>query len=318
MNKNIDYVIAVAECGSISKAADMLYISQPSLSRYISKLEVELGLRLFQRSSDGISLTEAGEVYISYAKEIKRLQCTLDRKMYQIKMEQNSNHICICMTLNTSSLSTWKITEAFHRKYPACQVQFINVMSRDIQRMLDEELCDFAIGPDVCNKGIYQYREICREDVLLLVPRDRYNFDGVATEKEGSIFKWIDLTDLTNVDYVLQESSCNVRKILDQIFERIHVRIYPIMEFTNSILAIQASEQQIGCSFVSEAFLPYVAHKDKLRYYRIGGEDAHTATGIICGKDKRFSPQEKYCISLVQNYLLEEKKKIADIFKEVR
>ena len=70
MERDIDYVIAVAECGSISQAAEVLYISQPSLSRYLSSLENELGVALFIRTIDGTELTEAGKLYVEYAKEI--------------------------------------------------------------------------------------------------------------------------------------------------------------------------------------------------------------------------------------------------------
>ena len=52
MDRSIDYVIAVAECKSISQAAEMLYISQPSLSRYLSNLENELGVNLFVRGAE--------------------------------------------------------------------------------------------------------------------------------------------------------------------------------------------------------------------------------------------------------------------------
>lgn len=83
MDKRIEYIIAVAECKSISKAAEILYISQPSLSRFCSKLEDELGLRLFERSGSGVSLTEAGAVYVMYAKEMKRLQSTMDRRLHR-------------------------------------------------------------------------------------------------------------------------------------------------------------------------------------------------------------------------------------------
>ena len=74
MDRSIDYVIAVAECRSISQAAEMLYISQPSLSRYLSNLENELGVNLFVRTLNGTELTEAGKIYLEYAKEIKLLR----------------------------------------------------------------------------------------------------------------------------------------------------------------------------------------------------------------------------------------------------
>lgn len=58
MERDIDYVIAVAECRSISQAAEVLYISQPSLSRYLSNLENELGFSLFVRTINGYGAAE--------------------------------------------------------------------------------------------------------------------------------------------------------------------------------------------------------------------------------------------------------------------
>lgn len=81
MERDIDYVIAVAECKSISQAAEMLYISQPSLSRYLSNLEQELGVALFVRTLSGTQLTPAGELYLKYAKEIRLLRATLRHEL---------------------------------------------------------------------------------------------------------------------------------------------------------------------------------------------------------------------------------------------
>ena len=88
MDRSIDYVIAVAECRSISQAAEMLYISQPSLSRYLSNLENELGVNLFVRTLNGTELTEAGKIYLEYAKEIKLLRSTMDSKIKALKREK--------------------------------------------------------------------------------------------------------------------------------------------------------------------------------------------------------------------------------------
>ena len=66
------YVSMAAECGSFTKAAEKLFITQPALSSYISKLEEELGVRLFDRSVTPLGLTYAGEKYLAYARDILR------------------------------------------------------------------------------------------------------------------------------------------------------------------------------------------------------------------------------------------------------
>lgn len=316
MDKDIDYIVAVAECRSISKAAEILFISQPSLSRYISKLETELGLRLFVRSSDGVSLTKAGEVYVEYAKEIKRLQSTMSRKLHQMRME-TPNQISICMTLNSGSLSTWRVTEEFYKKYPDCRLEFFNVMSKDIPGIMEERKCDFAVGPDLCDHGTYSYMELTREYFVLAVPL-RYNLDSLAEKRAGRVFPWIDMAKLPEMDWVLQEPSCNVRRGIDALFQLGNQVIKPKMELTNSILTIQAAERQLGCCLLSEVFMPYIAHKEFLRYYYVGDESVFSPSGVIYEKDKIFTPQEKFCIAKIKRMLIDSKKEILEEFSGIQ
>ena len=66
--KQITYIIKVAECRNITKAARELYISQPSLSQLISKAEEELGIRIFDRNTNPVTLIYAGKRYIEEEK----------------------------------------------------------------------------------------------------------------------------------------------------------------------------------------------------------------------------------------------------------
>lgn len=64
------YVVTVAECGSVTRAAEKLHLSQPSLSNQIIHLEQELGIALFARVRKRVHLTEAGEVFVRHAQRI--------------------------------------------------------------------------------------------------------------------------------------------------------------------------------------------------------------------------------------------------------
>lgn len=68
--QQLRYAIAVADAGSITAAASRLFISQPSLSKAISELEEEMGCKLFERSARGVSLTEDGTRFLSYARQV--------------------------------------------------------------------------------------------------------------------------------------------------------------------------------------------------------------------------------------------------------
>ena len=71
--KKYEYVMAVKECGGISQAAEKLGISQPTFSKYVKKIESELGMELFDRSTLPIKLTEAGMIYLRQMKNIPEL-----------------------------------------------------------------------------------------------------------------------------------------------------------------------------------------------------------------------------------------------------
>ena len=84
--KDFQYILTVAQCGNFSRAAEILYISQPSLSRYISTLEKKLGTTLFDRSTTPVQLTESGTIFCTYAKKILNLEMVLYREL----QEQNA------------------------------------------------------------------------------------------------------------------------------------------------------------------------------------------------------------------------------------
>ena len=72
--KILEYVIAIAEEKSLSKAAERLYLSQPALSQRLKKLEDELGTPLFLREKNGLSITDAGRIYINGAHSILQIK----------------------------------------------------------------------------------------------------------------------------------------------------------------------------------------------------------------------------------------------------
>ncbi|MEE1042732.1 MAG: LysR family transcriptional regulator, partial [Clostridia bacterium] len=79
MFSNKEYILTIYNEGSFSKAANKLYISQPSLSASVKRIEEKVSVPLFDRSTTPISLTEAGQEYVKYALEIKEREQDFER-----------------------------------------------------------------------------------------------------------------------------------------------------------------------------------------------------------------------------------------------
>ena len=85
--KQFTYVRQVAESGSFTKAAAELFISQPALSNYVSKVEEDLGVKLFDRSANPLKLTYAGEQYVKRAKAILGQMEEMNRELRDITVD---------------------------------------------------------------------------------------------------------------------------------------------------------------------------------------------------------------------------------------
>ena len=87
--KDLSYVIAIAKTQNITKAADMLYVTQPTLTKFLQNLEREMGQKLFKKLGNRFVLTYAGERYVAKATEILNLKKELDQEMGDI-IRQNA------------------------------------------------------------------------------------------------------------------------------------------------------------------------------------------------------------------------------------
>ena len=68
--QQLKYILAISETGSMNKAAEQLYVSQPSLTSSVQELEKEIGIKIFNRSGRGVTLTNDGSEFIRYAKQV--------------------------------------------------------------------------------------------------------------------------------------------------------------------------------------------------------------------------------------------------------
>ena len=82
--REMTYITTIADCGSITAAARKLYISQPSLSYIVSKVEQETGAKLFERKNYPLTLTYAGEKYVETARKILSLNDNMRRELMDI------------------------------------------------------------------------------------------------------------------------------------------------------------------------------------------------------------------------------------------
>ena len=88
--RQLEYVIAVSETGTITEAANRLYISQPSLTNSIHELEKEMHIHIFNRTNRGISLSKEGEDFLGYARQVLEQAAILEDRYKKMAVEKSN------------------------------------------------------------------------------------------------------------------------------------------------------------------------------------------------------------------------------------
>ena len=141
---SLRYLLAVAEHQSFTKAAEALYVSQPTLSQQVKQLEELLDVQLLDRSGRAIRLTDAGEVYVSYA---RRALGELDagRRAIHELQDLTRGSLRLGVTPITDYLAA-PLLDTFNTRYPSITLNAVEMPQDDIEACVTEDRIDIGIA----------------------------------------------------------------------------------------------------------------------------------------------------------------------------
>lgn len=140
----LDYVIAVAEERNLTKAAQRLYVSQPTLSMYLNRLEEELGAKLFDRTKSPITITEAGQFYLQKMKQIALAERTMRQELQFISHPAQTFVVGIGQYRGNHWLPL--ILPQFCELHPDVNIQLVQTAEDVIYDKLQQQQIDLFIG----------------------------------------------------------------------------------------------------------------------------------------------------------------------------
>lgn len=257
------YVVAVAELKSISKAAERCFISQPALTRSINKIEEELGVKLFDRSTTPLQLTYAGERYVAGIRNIMAMKTQLDREMAEISALRKVR-LVLGIPYTRSSIWLPLILPAFLQKYPDIDIQIVEGISGELEESVVRERIDLLIvGTLPLTLPGIAYEEIAREQLMLLVPRNHDIFGGVCLDRDDDVLHFLDARLLDGQPYISTNPNQGLYKAGKQMFESLGIEPKTLVETQNPSTAMFLASEGLG--FAITPISAYIRKKFKLR-----------------------------------------------------
>lgn len=250
---------AIAVEKSFTKAADVLYLSQPSLSKQIKTLEKNLDISLINRDSSSISLTENGQVFLQYSERILALCEESCRALIDLKNGDRGNlKIGASQTIGTYLMP--QVLALFAQSYPQINLKVQVNSTRIVAKNIINRQIDLAIvGGNVPSelKKKLTIEDFVEDELSLIVSK----LHPFATRKK------INKNDLYHLNFITLNSNSTIRKFVDNILKQnnIETKQLKIVMQLNSIEGIKtAVSLGLGAAFVSSSAIEKEIELEKI------------------------------------------------------
>lgn len=200
--KELKYLITIAEEGSISHAAEKLYMAQSSLSQALQVYEAELGIPLFMRTSRGVRPTAAGEAFLSHSRQILKHYHLAQNEARDIENLKGGRLMLGISTFRGTYLLP-PVLKKFHDRYPEIHVEIKEMDSIDLENQILEGLLDLALIADPTPRLKDHADFLMHDEVMLVTAADHpvLTFANPCPESQEQL--WIDLKDTASFEYIL-------------------------------------------------------------------------------------------------------------------
>lgn len=298
--RDLTYVLAIAKHQNITKAADSLYLSQPTLTKFLQSLEKELGQKLFRKLGNKFLLTYAGERYIAKANEILLIKKELDSELNDI-VKNNVGILKVAFPVMRGTYMLPCTLPIFHSLYPNVKLDIVEANSGQLESMILNGETDLAFFNLPIHSNILDYDIISHEEILLVLSHNHPLAEkGVLTGH--SKYPWMDLKLLKEDKFILQVPEQRTRQIVDGLLKKEEITPNIILETRNIQASLLLAAKGYGACFICETHMKHIQTDLAPRYFSVGNP-ATTVDFVAAYRKNAYLPYHaKEYIKIVKDF----------------
>jgi DNA-binding transcriptional LysR family regulator len=306
MFHELRYVYEVYKERSFSKAAQRLYISQPSLSAMVKRAETRIGSPIFDRSTSPVGLTPAGRAYILAAERMMEIEDGFRRYLSDAEKCLTGSIAIGGTTLFTSYILPPLISR-FSAKYPAVEIRLHETHTVALQRELADGELDLIAENCDFDPETYGWEPLRREELLLMVPADR----AVNAEAEAYRLSAEDVRSGAHLSddrpaaplevfreepFLLLKEGNDTRARADRLAATARFRPKPRLLLDQQITAYNLALYGMGDAFISDTLVTSVPPAAGVWFYKLDGALARREIRL-------YYKRSRYLTSAVKEFL---------------
>lgn len=247
-----EYITAILGYGSITEASKKLFISQSALSQYVKRIELKLGIEIFDRDFYPLKLTAAGEIYYKSLVDIMKIE---ENALNQIEDLNNlkRGEVVIGVTDYLAYYLLSKVLSEFNRSYPGIKIKLFEGKTRDINLATLDGTCDFSITYDVLSKDGMTNIKLYEEEVYIAMPVNNPIAKTLDITYPQEEIPTIDIKLLKNSKIIGMKKGQNLRHIFRQLDKYTDNSLETILETDSMYLANKFVAEGLGITIIPSA-----------------------------------------------------------------
>ncbi|MCD8362466.1 MAG: LysR family transcriptional regulator [Lachnospiraceae bacterium] len=262
------YFLAIVEHKNLTKAAQELYISQPTLTKYLQRLEKELGGKVFRKNGHRYELTFLGQRYLEYAQKVIQLNQDWEKELSDMRSSYSGELNIAIPHMRSASLIPQLLPD-YHRKQPGIHINFYEYGAFIQDKLVSDANLDFAILSDWKAHPSLEYEHLKTEEILLVLP-ENHPAARQAVRREDCHYPWLDLRCLSDCPFILHFPDQNTGRAARQLFDQYHIQPPVPFRSRNSQTCIQLSFQGLGASFAPESYVKHASAMWPVQAFSVG------------------------------------------------
>ena len=293
--QELEYILCIAKHKNLTKAAQELYISQPTLSKHLKKIEQELNGKIFNYNKNQYTPTYLGRKYIEYAERILAVDANWKKELEDLS-SCNKGELSIAFPPLRSACIIPKVMPEFCKKYPNIKINFLEESNEIEEKLLHSDTLDLAVFNETTINPELEYQTVGKEEILIMTPT------------KLSDQSWLDLESIKDESFILNFPNQTTGKIVNDLFDKADIIPNVLFHTRNIQAAALLCEQGHVICFVPETYVDILPLKKKPNLYSIGKHKAYSTLVIAYKKNKYMTEYEKYFIELIHKYLCDKEK----------